>query len=398
MTSRSILRIEIAIVLALAVALLPRAAHADDPGPAPATPALSSESERCAPGWQERIYAKVRPAVVRLKVGDVRGAGFLWGAPGQIVTAYHVVNVPGAIVVVFADGTERAARVLSADVRFDVALLEIPGPVPVGSPLEARDPQTVPIGAPLAAIGHPYAHELSGEPTQHGLFSWALTVGILSGRNSDLLLTDVALNPGNSGGPILDCEGRVVGIDSAGYYTLGVAISSVHAVDIARHLTGRPFSLQRWFAQSRLALGLDGYVQSGIFLAGPSLALTVPTVARIEWRTSVSGLWSPQQTMEGASVVTSRTGVRAREAVGVAFPSRIASLVVAAGATLTALVEHQLQLGPSGLQGEDVGHDFVNFSPSLEVRLGRVTAAYEADIDFVHVGQTASTFRLAAAF
>lgn len=316
-----------------------------------------------------------------------------------MATAYHVVNEPGSIVAMLPDGTERKARVVSADARFDVALLELDGPVPTGVPIEDRDPRTVTIGAPLAAIGHPYAHEFLEARDEQGLFVWALTTGILSGRNGDLLLTDVAVNPGNSGGPVLDCDGRVVGVVSQHRGTLGVAISVAHLQEIARTMTGRPFSFARWLGGSALDLGWDGRFGPAGSLTGPSIGFSFVLASRIVFRAGFTGLIALRQTTESSEVTTSTTGGRIREGVGVIILNKVLPFTPSLGIATTWLVEHQLRLAAGGgIQADDVASTSTSFSPSLEVGRGLVTLSYEADIDFSHLGDTAHTLRLALRF
>jgi serine protease Do len=150
------------------------------------------------------LAAVLQQSTVAVRVGrSGAGSGVVWSPDGAIVTNAHVATEPGADVV-FADGRTFAARVERRDVGRDLALLRIEA---AGlQPVAVRDPATLRVGEVLVAFGHPMG------------VSNALTVGIAHtefGRgNRRFVSADVRLAPGNSGGPLADVEGRVVGINS----------------------------------------------------------------------------------------------------------------------------------------------------------------------------------------
>ena len=146
------------------------------------------------------------------------GSGFLYDANGWILTNYHVVEGTGTLTVSLNDGREITGRVASTDPAHDLAVVKIDGTgfptIPIGSSAGLQ------VGQLVIAIGSPL-----------GQFTDSVTSGILSatGRSitvldqttrerrtiDNLLQTDAAINEGNSGGPLLDAQGRVIGIDSA---------------------------------------------------------------------------------------------------------------------------------------------------------------------------------------
>jgi putative serine protease PepD len=141
------------------------------------------------------------------------GSGFLIDDEGHVVTNQHVVDGAERVTVKFHDGTEVEARVLGTDPSTDVAVLELED-VPDGvAPLPLGSSSSLQIGDPVIAIGSPFG--LQG----------TVTAGIVSALDRDIrapdgftidgaVQTDAALNPGNSGGPLLDMQGRVVGVNS----------------------------------------------------------------------------------------------------------------------------------------------------------------------------------------
>ncbi len=156
------------------------------------------------------VYRSVSPSVVLIDAGDRTGSGFLVDARGHVVTNAHVVGDRTAVDVDLG-GRRVQATVRGVEPSVDVAVLtlkESQGDVP---PLRFGDSAAVRIGDPVVAIGSPFG--LNG----------SLSSGIVSGLRRQIdspngyaiqgvIQTDAALNPGNSGGPLLDMDGRVVGM------------------------------------------------------------------------------------------------------------------------------------------------------------------------------------------
>jgi serine protease Do len=172
------------------------------------------------------LAATLRESTVAVRVGHSgAGSGVVWSADGAIVTNAHVATQPGAEVV-FADGRTFAARVERRDVQRDLALLRVEA---AGlQPVAVRDPATLRVGEVLVAFGHPMG------------VSNALTVGIAHtefGTGSRRFVSaDVRLAPGNSGGPLADVEGRVVGINSI---TVGGDLALAVPSDDVERFVGR---------------------------------------------------------------------------------------------------------------------------------------------------------------
>lgn len=166
------------------------------PSPTPANPTVAT------------IYQHVRPSVVVVSTGDKLGSGVIVSNSGTILTANHVVAGARQITVVFFDGTEVRASVASADPKHDIATLTptaLPSvlvPTPLGGGAG--------IGTQIVAIGNPLGLEDS------------VSAGVVSGLNrtadttdgtfSGLIQFDASVNPGSSGGPLLNARGLVVGI------------------------------------------------------------------------------------------------------------------------------------------------------------------------------------------
>jgi len=154
------------------------------------------------------LIETLRRSVVLVRGRDGHGAGVIWEAPGLIVTNDHVVRGDRAVVEL-ADGRHLEARVAARDREADLALLRVPArdlpAVPVG------DSRNLQVGELILAVGHPWGVR---ETATLGIVS-ATGPGTWLGRTRrDLLQADVRLAPGNSGGPLADARGRVVGIAS----------------------------------------------------------------------------------------------------------------------------------------------------------------------------------------
>ena len=174
----------------------------------------------------ESLAESLRASTVAVRVGRVGGgSGVIWSPDGAIVTNAHVAAA-SALEVVLSDGRRFPARIERRDVRRDLALLRIDAD---GLPaVEVRDPVDVRPGEILVAVGHPL-----GVPN-------ALTMGIahapLARGGRRFVQADLRLAPGNSGGPLADASGRVVGINSMVAAGLALAVPS----DDVRSFVGAP--------------------------------------------------------------------------------------------------------------------------------------------------------------
>jgi serine protease Do len=170
------------------------------------------------------LAERVRASVVDVRSSGVGlGAGTIWRADGLIATNHHVTPGAGAEVVL-ADGRQFSARVVARDVENDLALLKIPAnELPFLSNGDARRMRA---GELVLAVGNPF-----------GLRA-AVTMGVLSvallelggGQPRELIRADVRLEPGYSGGPLVDARGRVIGLNAMVSGSLAMAVPS-HLVE-----------------------------------------------------------------------------------------------------------------------------------------------------------------------
>ena len=144
------------------------------------------------------------------------GSGFIIDSSGLVVTNFHVVERATKIVITLNNGKNYEAKILAGDPLNDIALLRIKGSVPVLPEICCPDSPDLYLGETVIAVGNPF-----------GLGS-SISVGALSGENrkftlgnkiifSDILQTDAIVYPGNSGGPLINIQGRVIGMNMSAY-------------------------------------------------------------------------------------------------------------------------------------------------------------------------------------
>ena len=145
--------------------------------------------------------------------GTAQGTGFVIDSNGNIVTNHHVVEGATSIKVTFADGTTADAKLVGSDATTDLAVIHVDVSSSELHPLSFGDSSALQVGDAVVAIGDPYGLE---NTVTAGIVS-ALDRTITSPNNHPIggaIQTDAAINSGNSGGPLLDLSGRVIGVNS----------------------------------------------------------------------------------------------------------------------------------------------------------------------------------------
>ena len=246
MRARTTARLVVAAVLAAALAGCslgqePQARSAPAAVTAAAAPQTNASAQASGAGDIPAVVRKVEPSVVTIFVGNGLGSGVVWAKDGTVVTNHHVIESAGTggrVQVAFADGRRVAGRVRASDPITDLAVVKADRTdVP-----PAAFQRSLPVVGELAvAIGSPLGLEST------------VTAGIISGLHReipgadqqslvDLLQTDAAISPGNSGGALVNGRGEIVGINEAylppstGAVSLGFAIPSTTVVDVVRQL------------------------------------------------------------------------------------------------------------------------------------------------------------------
>jgi S1-C subfamily serine protease len=247
-------------------------ASAPAPTEAPPSKPVATEDERgptCDPAFIENVYKATKPSVVRITRPDGSlGTGFVFFDQRHIATALHVVDLGRELRVEFPDGKTFQADVVAVDEEHDLAILEIPTPTHA-APLAPRT--NVSVGSHILAIGNPYGDlaRLSGE--LEGLLNFSVSQGIVSAKSEAYIQTDAVLSPGNSGGPMLTCDGKVIGVaDRLLESRIGFGVPVAHLTKLTESLGGPKYH-GRWTARDG-ALGVvwqhDASTYWGFYLGG----------------------------------------------------------------------------------------------------------------------------------
>jgi putative serine protease PepD len=181
------------------------------------------------------VYRAARAGVVEITVtvpgGAAQGSGFVYDSKGHIVTNDHVVEDSSSIKVAFPDGSSYSASLVGTDPSTDLAVIKVDAPSSKLHPLTLGDSSQVRVGDGVVAIGSPFGLE---ETVTSGIVS-ALHREMTSPNSFAIpnsIQTDAAINHGNSGGPLLDSNAHVIGVntqiksDSGGNEGVGFAVPS----------------------------------------------------------------------------------------------------------------------------------------------------------------------------
>jgi S1-C subfamily serine protease len=209
------------------------------------------------------------------------GSGFVWDKDGHIVTNHHVISNASGAVIVLADGSNWQGRLVGSYPAKDLAVLVIDAPANLLHPITVGSSADLRVGQMALAIGNPFGLDQT------------LTTGVVSALNREMesipgrvirnvIQTDAAVNPGNSGGPLLDSAGRLIGVNSSilspsgAFAGIGFAIpvDEVNRIvtELIRHGTIVRPSLGVALAPDQLTerLGLDGVLVMQVDPEGPA--------------------------------------------------------------------------------------------------------------------------------
>jgi S1-C subfamily serine protease len=242
-------------------------AHAPSPPRAsPAVQKASAGDERgppCESAFIEHVYRATKPSVVRITRPDGSlGTGFVFHSNRHVATALHVVDLGREVRVEFPGGRSMGADVVAVDEAHDLALLELAEPTdaPVLVPR-----YNVSVGSPILAIGNPYGDLARMSDELEGLLNFSVSQGIVSAKSDAYIQTDAALSPGNSGGPMLTCDGKVVGVaDKLLDSRIGFGVPVTHLTKLTERIGG-PKYRGRWTGRDG-AIGLDWQSDASTYL------------------------------------------------------------------------------------------------------------------------------------
>jgi putative serine protease PepD len=261
------------------------------------------------------VYKRVSRSVVEISAGGsqgrAQGSGFVYDRAGHIVTNQHVVAGASSVSVSFSNGTEASAVVVGTDPSTDLAVLRVDAPTGLLVPLRLADSSLVDVGDPVFAFGSPFG--LEGTITS-GIVS-ALHRQMTAPNNytiTDTIQTDAAINHGNSGGPLVDLRGRVVGVnaqiesESGGSDGVGFAIPSNTVGSIVRQLAATG-AVKHAYLGIRMTVVPEGVAITSV------LADTPAEEAGLQAATETA-LVDGQQRPVGGDVIVAFDGERATSA------------------------------------------------------------------------------------
>jgi S1-C subfamily serine protease len=252
--------IAITAFAALAISLVSLTTGSGSSTNTPATEVVQANTVAAGPALGEEqqvidIYGKASPAVVQISAGASTGSGFLIDDAGHILTNSHVVSGSSTVTVTLSDGTDLTGTVLGADAADDLALVKVDASaVSQITPLTLGNSDNVQPGQMAIALGSPFGLEDT------------ITVGVISGLDrsltgddgrpiTDVIQTDAALNPGNSGGPLLNSDGEVIGINTAVESQSANGVGFAVPINTAENVLPR---LQEGQTVSRPWIGIGG--------------------------------------------------------------------------------------------------------------------------------------------
>jgi putative serine protease PepD len=231
------------------------AGHAADDGDAAPIEAVPASLTTPSVIDVKAVIAAAEPSVVAISShivaqrgpfevqGEGAGTGVIIDDKGHILTNAHVV-AGASEVTVMVNGAARSATVVGAATESDIAVLRLDDPSGITPAMLASTTAAVAVGDPVVAIGNALALEGSPTVTQGIVSALGRSIETERGTLSGLLQTDAAISSGNSGGPLVDAAGEVIGINTAvaasgngvSASNIGFVIPIDQALDVARHL------------------------------------------------------------------------------------------------------------------------------------------------------------------
>jgi putative serine protease PepD len=249
----------------------------DESTPAAATTTVAASDRPTSGGLSaNEVYQRTSAAVVEIQAGNATGTGFVIDAEGHVVTNEHVVDESETVEVRFATGGEEQGRVVATDPSTDLAVVQVDLAGHDVTPIRLGSSADVEVGDSVYALGNPFGLERT------------FTAGIVSAVDRDIqapnnftindaIQTDAPVNQGNSGGPLLDTTGNVIGVvsqiasETGGNVGIGYAVPSDTVRSVVDALL-KDGEIERAYLGVRLAETDDGVRLSDVIRGEPAQA------------------------------------------------------------------------------------------------------------------------------
>jgi S1-C subfamily serine protease len=182
------------------------------------------------------VVSQVSPSVIQVRSGERGfGSGVVWNKDGLVLTNSHVVGRSGEVHVTFAsDKTNYNASVLGQDRFADVALLKIEGSPKSLQPIEFGSSSNLKVGQFILALANPFGEKVGA--TFGVITNTGATMGGRMPWADNVIVTDAKLNPGYSGGPLINASGKMIGMNAAYFANRGIAIPIDTLIENAKNL------------------------------------------------------------------------------------------------------------------------------------------------------------------
>ena len=211
----------------------------------------------------QEIYRRCIGSVVSIVTvtpsGKASGTGIIMSADGYVITNHHVIENAQAVSVLTSDSQEYAASVVGSDETSDLAVLKVEADGLQAA--EFGDSSVLQVGDSVAAIGDPLGTALRGTMTD-GIVSAINRDLTVNDRTMSLIQTNAALNNGNSGGPLINCYGQVIGINTMKMSNFYSSSTTVEGIGFAIPIdTAKPIIdelIEKGYVSGRPAIGIDG--------------------------------------------------------------------------------------------------------------------------------------------
>ncbi|MDB4942787.1 MAG: HtrA protease/chaperone protein [Labilithrix sp.] len=352
----------------------------------------------CDPAFIEHVYKAAKPSIVRLTRPDGGlGTGFVFFTKKYVATALHVVDLGRGVRVEFPGGVTTTAEVVAWDTDHDVALLELADAAD-GEPIAPR--WHVEVGSPVLAIGNPYGDLPRFSRELEGLLNFSVSQGIVSARSDAFIQTDAALSPGNSGGPIMSCDGHVVAIaDRLLEQRIGFGVPIVHVSHLLAQLDapGRKRFRGRWTGKDT-ALGVVWH-RDAVDYFGPYLGGSLVAYDRFSITTRLGVLFGAQEPTPDPIVDRSMHRFFAELVLGyraILFPYAFPTYLTL-GAGMLATIDRGEETRLAGVVGDggkvnlqatttNVRGGGIMPLGNVVLQLGGLEASYGFALDVVHPG------------